>query len=98
VIEAANGMEGLEMLQRPTRHVDLVLTDLMMPQLSGVELSERLAREFPELPVLLMSGYADLEVDGAVHIDSSRQFLEKPFTAAALLAFVRNALAASASA
>lgn len=92
VLEATDGVEGFEMLQRPTRHVDVVLTDLMMPRMSGVELSERIAREYPDLPVLLMSGYADLEVDGAVHIDSSRQFLEKPFTASALLAFVRNAL------
>jgi FixJ family two-component response regulator len=43
--------------------------------------------------VLLMSGYADLDANGAATLDRSRQFLEKPFTASALLTFVGNALA-----
>ena len=93
VLEATNGVEGLEVLERPTRHVDIVLTDPMMPRMSGVELSERVAVLYPDLPVLLMSGYADVELNGAGHLDRSRQFLEKPFTAAALLSFVRGALA-----
>jgi two-component system, cell cycle sensor histidine kinase and response regulator CckA len=93
VLEATNGVEALEVLERPTRQVDIVLTDLMMPRMSGVELSARVAELSLDLPVLLMSGYADVELDGIAQFDRSRQFLEKPFTAAALLSFVRNALA-----
>ncbi|HUQ47371.1 MAG TPA: response regulator [Gemmatimonadaceae bacterium] len=93
VLEATNGVEGLEALERPTRQVDVVLTDLMMPRMSGIELSERVAELYPDMPVLLISGYADVEMNGTGHLHTSRQFLEKPFTAAALLAFVRNAVA-----
>ena len=91
VVEATNGVEGLEVLESGTK-VDLVLTDLMMPRMSGPELFERVASHHPGLPVLLMSGYADVDVNGASNLDRSRQFLEKPFTASALLTFVANAL------
>jgi two-component system cell cycle sensor histidine kinase/response regulator CckA len=93
VVEATNGVEGLEVLEAAATRVDLVLTDLMMPRMSGAELSERAAVLYPDLPVLLMSGYADVEVNGPGTVDRSRQFLEKPFTASALLAFVGDALA-----
>ena len=98
VVEATDGVEGLEMLAAATTRVDLVLTDLMMPRMSGAELFERLSVLHPDLPVLLMSGYADVEADGAATLDRSRQFLEKPFTASALLTFVGNALAAAKAA
>ena len=97
VIEATNGVEALEELKLSSGRIDIVLTDLMMPQMSGVELAERVATLYPDLPVLLMSGYADLDVNGTGTFDRSREFLEKPFTASALLAFVRNAVARGAA-
>jgi CheY-like chemotaxis protein len=97
VVEATNGVEGLEVLESSAK-VDVVLTDLMMPRMSGAELFERVAVLQPNLPVLLMSGYADVNVNGAASLDRSRQFLEKPFTASALLTFVANALTTAAAA
>jgi CheY-like chemotaxis protein len=91
VVEATNGIEGLEALESDTTLVNVVLTDVMMPLMGGGELSKRIAELYPDLPVLLMSGYADVDAIGASAFDRSRQFLEKPFTAAALLSFVRNA-------
>jgi signal transduction histidine kinase/CheY-like chemotaxis protein len=98
VVEATNGVEALKVLESARTQIDLVLTDLMMPRMTGAELFQRVAVLNPDLPVLLMSGYADLEVNSAGTLDRSRQFLEKPFTAAALLAFVGNALVGAAAA
>ena len=98
VVEATNGVEGLELLESRSTHVDLVLTDVMMPLMGGAELSKRITELYPDLPVLLMSGYADVDVNGEGDFDRSRQFLEKPFTASALLSFVRNARAGVAAA
>ena len=98
VVEATNGVEGLEVLESAGTQVDLVLTDLMMPRMTGAELFERVAVLHPDLPVLMMSGYADVEVNSTAGLDRSRQFLEKPFTAAALLAFVGNALVGAGAA
>jgi signal transduction histidine kinase/CheY-like chemotaxis protein len=98
VVEATNGVEGLEVLATDTTRVDLVLTDLMMPRMSGAELFERVGALYPGLPVLLMSGYAEVDVHGASALDRSQQFLEKPFTASALLTFVGNALAVARAA
>jgi len=86
------------MLESTIRKVDVVLTDVMMPRMGGAELSKRIADLYPNLPVLLMSGYADVDVHGESDFDRSRQFLEKPFTASALLNFVRNARAGVAAA
>jgi CheY-like chemotaxis protein len=97
VVEARDGVEGLEVLESGTTQVDLVLTDLMMPRMSGGELFARAAELYPDLPVLVMSGYADVDVRGTGTLDRSRQFLEKPFTASALLRFVGNGIAVGAA-
>jgi signal transduction histidine kinase/CheY-like chemotaxis protein len=91
VLEAGDGMEALETLRSSVARIDIVLTDLMMPRMSGAELSDHLASMRPDLPVLLMSGYADVEMTNGSRLDKSRPFLEKPFTAAALRSFVRDA-------
>lgn len=89
VIEAANGVEALEVLARDAGRVGLVLTDVAMPVLDGCALGEAIAREWPHLPVIYMSGYSEDErlVAGVVATDVP--FLAKPFTADALLRRVR---------
>ncbi|MGH9524829.1 MAG: response regulator [Terriglobales bacterium] len=77
VLEARNGREGIEVFQANTGRVDLVVTDVVMPQLSGVDLVERLRTLDPKLKVLFISGYTDrideIEKSGA-------RLLQKPFT------------------
>jgi FixJ family two-component response regulator len=63
-----------------------------MPQMSGRELAERVAKIRPDLPVLFMSGYADGLLAPARVLEPGVELLEKPFTQATLLAAVANSL------
>jgi CheY-like chemotaxis protein len=72
--------------------VDLLLTDVVMPQISGRELAERLAADNPGLRVLFMSGYSDEAVYRHGVLSPDAAFIEKPFTERALTAKVREVL------
>jgi len=84
-LESANGIDALQKLTTVS-DVGLVLTDIMMPKMGGVELRARLADERPRLPVLMMSGYADTPVSDHV------QVLSKPFSRQTLSLAVRGAI------
>jgi signal transduction histidine kinase len=71
---------------------DLVLTDTVMPAMSGLELAARLQRTRPDLPVVLMSGYSSDVLDPSKHLDGRRIQLHKPFTTAQLLDAVKTGL------
>ncbi len=90
VMEAGNGTEALAILGKQGARVDLVLSDVMMPKMTGATLMEKLKTILPDTPVLLMSGYAEY----AGTPDSVRQaaVIQKPFTLASLLEAVRDAL------
>jgi len=87
--EASNGAEALNML-RADATVRMVLSDIVMPKMGGAELGACLAREFPHLPIVFMSGYSDNPSVQA--IQGTPIFLSKPFTASALTDSVRRAL------
>nr|WP_296073334.1 ATP-binding protein [uncultured Actinoplanes sp.] len=89
VVSAANGPEALELFDR--HDVDILLTDVIMPEMSGTQLAHLLQSERPGLPVVYMSGYSN-GLLGTTHVlDDDITFLEKPFTAAGLLAKVGEA-------
>ncbi|HUI80033.1 MAG TPA: response regulator [Bryobacteraceae bacterium] len=91
VKEAADGAEALVLLERECGSVHLVLTDVIMPEMSGAELARHLSRVCPKLPIIFMSGYTeDTVVRGVESVGSI--FLPKPFTAAVLVEKVRQAL------
>jgi two-component system, cell cycle sensor histidine kinase and response regulator CckA len=90
VLVAANGRSALELLAGAD--VDLVLCDVILPEMSGHELGRRIASIRPELPVLYMSGYPGLEVVERGLIAQDAPFIEKPFTAAGLASSVRGLL------
>jgi len=91
VIEASNGVAALSAYEKNSHKIDLVLTDVVMPQMNGLELGERLADKNPELAILYMSGYRDSQI-GSAASQAVREFLNKPFTPDALLARVREVL------
>lgn len=88
--EAADGAEALASI-RAGLAVDLVLSDIVMPQLDGVKLLEALSVSHPGLPVLLMSGHAAADL-AARGITAPCGILVKPFTAERLLEEVRRCL------
>ncbi|MGH7631053.1 MAG: PAS domain S-box protein [Gemmatimonadales bacterium] len=92
VLEADNGREALTLVRRYPGPIDLVLTDVVMPELGGIELIEALAAERPATAVLVMSGY--LEPDAALDAihDAGLPFLPKPFSPDTLSAGVRAVL------
>ncbi len=89
VLSAANGVEALEVVERHEGPLDLVITDLVMPDMGGRELAEELHRRRPDLPVLFMSGYDDAMVGDP---GAATDFLAKPFTPAMLAARVAESL------
>ena len=78
--------------EKYTEPIHLVLTDVIMPQMSGRELADRLARLRPQLRVLYMSGYTDDILNDNDAISAERQLLRKPFTGELLLRKVREVL------
>jgi CheY-like chemotaxis protein len=89
VVAASSGAEAIATAEG--RAVDLLLTDLMMPGMSGPELVERLCARRPEMKVVFMSGYSAASAPSGVAADA--EFLEKPFAGSTLVAAVRKALA-----
>ncbi len=94
VVEVDNGHAALELLGDPASSFDLVLLDLSMPGLDGLQTLERLRGFEPDLPVVLMSGYcgasdAPRSTDGTPNC----QFLAKPFSLAELRSVVEAVLA-----
>jgi len=89
-VEAGDGAEALRILES-NEQVQLVLTDMIMPEMSGTELARRLAEVRPDLRVLFMSGYTDDPVVRKVGLEPSI-FLSKPFTATDLARKIRQAL------
>jgi PAS domain S-box-containing protein len=91
-LEARNGREALELLQAHEDRVQLVLTDVVMPELGGAEFARHVEQLQPGLPVLFMSGFTDHEVVRRGLLDPGAPYLQKPFDAATLGRRVREIL------
>jgi two-component system cell cycle sensor histidine kinase/response regulator CckA len=92
VITAENGLDALDRLRSADVEVDLLVTDVVMPAMGGVQLATRLLLERPHLRVLFMSGYAADTLPARDAAGRPLHFLEKPFSPAAFAAAVRNVL------
>ena len=94
VLEAATGAEAVRLCETHPTPIGLVLTDMVMPEMGGRELSSHVVRLRPEAKILFMSGYTE---DAALHhnvLAPGAMFLDKPFTPGTLTQKVREALAA----
>jgi PAS domain S-box-containing protein len=90
VIQACDGIDALRVLRRSGREIDLLVTDVVMPNMNGRELAEVAARELPGLPVLYTSGYAADELDQRGIEHGEVALLEKPFRPHALARKIRE--------
>ncbi len=92
VLVAANGGEALQALTDHAGQIDLLLTDVVMPDMNGKELFERVSQTHPGLRVLFMSGYTENVIAHHGVLDEGVSFIQKPFTVQALTGKVREVL------
>src|SRR5262249_589253 len=91
VITAKNGEEALEIVRKRDGRIDLLVSDVIMPGVSGLGLSRRLLATYPRLAVLLVSGFA-AGLGDLAELGDDVVFLQKPFDAASLTSAVHAAL------
>jgi CheY-like chemotaxis protein len=89
LIEAVNGREALQMVEEYAGTIDLLLTDMVMPQMGGKELAEHLQHSHPEMKMIFMSGYTEERI---VLPDNAHTSIQKPFTPRKLAQIVRKVL------
>ena len=96
VLEARDGEEALTLARGFAGQIDLLLTDVVMPKISGRELAETIIGERPELKMLFMSGYTSDIIARAGELEVGYSLLQKPFTIDELLARIEKVMNASA--
>ena len=92
-MEARTGAEALQLLTLDHPRIDAVVSDLVMPGMSGKELVGRLRELRPEMPVVYLSGYTSEEVTNEIRTHSRQTFLQKPFSPDALATALEELLA-----
>jgi CheY-like chemotaxis protein len=93
VVATADGAEALDTLQQEDGGFDLLLTDIQMPVMDGIALALAVARDYPKLPILLMTGYADQRERAAGLESLVIDVIAKPFAVAEIRFAVAAALA-----
>jgi two-component system, NtrC family, sensor kinase len=96
VLVAPDAKDALRFIEQPERHIDLLLTDMVMPGLNGRQLADAARAVRPGLPVLFMTGYSRNAIVHQGRLDAGLSLIQKPFGRDALAAKVREVLDASA--
>lgn len=91
-IAAGDGVEALQLMGALSQPVDLLVTDMVMPKMSGTALAKQLRARWPRLPVVYMSGYSEVAPEGTDGPGAASCYVRKPFTAAQLLEAVERVL------
>jgi CheY-like chemotaxis protein len=92
VLEASHGAEAIAVVRMRRGNLDLVLSDVVMPEMNGTELAATLLRDYPGLPVILMSAYAPAGLTQVVPDGRTVPVLQKPFTTGQLAEFIHVSL------
>ena len=88
-LEAEDGELGLELVRKISSDIDLVISDIKMPKLDGIQLANLVRAEFPKIPIILVSGYVDVALENQPWVE----FIPKPFLLSTLLNIVRKMVA-----
>ncbi|MBW2054942.1 MAG: response regulator [Deltaproteobacteria bacterium] len=91
VVSASDGLDGLKLLEKEQQGFDLVITDLVMPNISGVGLISIIKKKFPDLPVVAITGWGEHPEALATEAKANR-VLEKPFDLSELDTVIRELL------
>ena len=94
VLAASGPEEAAAIVNDSATDIDLLLTDVVMPGMSGIELARQLCESRPALVTIFMTGYAQAEILRATALETSQSYIQKPFTVDGLLSQVADALAA----
>ena len=94
MIEAANGVEAMEALEREEGEIDLVVSDVVMPEMDGPTLLIELRKKNPDLRIVFVSGYAEDAFEKSLPENEQFDFLAKPFTLSQLVAKVKETVSA----
>jgi two-component system, cell cycle response regulator CpdR len=94
ITTASDGAEALELLGSAQTAFDLLLTDIQMPVMDGIALALTVARDFPDLTILLMTGFADQRERASGLNAIAHDVISKPFSVAGIRTAVADALAA----
>lgn len=81
VLEAADGLEGLDVFCKHQKEIVAVLLDITMPRLGGVDAMKKMREANPRIPVILVSGYSEVEIESLAEEDQPDMFVAKPFRA-----------------
>ena len=92
VIEAGNGVEALEELERQGGQVDIVVSDVVMPEMDGPTLMKELKKRKPDIKIIFVSGYAEDAFDKTLPDHKQFNFLAKPFTLKQLVTVVKETM------
>ena len=87
-LEADDGELGLELVRKFGSDIDLVISDIQMPKLDGIQLANSVRAEFPKIPIILISSYTDVALENQPGVE----FIQKPFSSDVLAAKVRQLL------
>ena len=92
VLQAENGRRALEIYQAEGSKIDLILLDMTMPVLTGMETLQRIREQDSQLPVILLSGYGEEQIDNQTMETLNTRFLKKPFKVDVLLQNIEEIL------
>jgi PAS domain S-box-containing protein len=92
VLSARHGVEAIKMIEQNAVGIDLIITDVVMPEMGGKELSEKILKRLPDAKILFTSGYTDNHIVHSGTLDEDVNFIHKPFSIEGLSKKIRNVL------